>query len=112
MPHCWPKGDRRKSRAVFNRLTADLQADTRSCRGLLLRAAIGDGGRALKPTLRGGTADGWARGGPLRDGISTRHQAYRMHDSTDCVIRPRFQELVILPEAALGLRPPATPTQR
>lgn len=108
------KGDRRESRAVFNRLTeTDLQADTLDLAVAYYYAAIGDGGRALNRLSEAARRDGWARSGPLRDGISTRHQAYRMHDFDRLRDSPRFQELVSLPEeAALGLRPPAAPTQR
>lgn len=108
------KGDRRESRAVFNRLSeADLQPDTLDLAVAYYYTAIGDGGRAINRLSEAARRDGWARSGPHRDGISARHQAYRMHDFDRLRDHPRFIELVTQPEeATLGLRPPAIPAKR
>lgn len=108
------KGDRREARAVFNRLSdADLQADNLDLAVAYYYTAIGDQGRAINRLSEAARRDGWARGGPMRDGVSARHQAYRMHDFDRLRDHPRFQELVSQPEeSALGLRPPAAPADR
>lgn len=106
------RGDFREARAVFNRLTeADLQSETLDLAVAYYYTAIGDAPRAMNRLAEAARRDGWARGGPNRDGVSARHQAYRMHDFDRLRDHPRFQELISGPEErTLGLQSPGFPT--
>lgn len=108
------KGDRREARAVFNRLAdSDLQVDNLDLAVAYYYTAIGDSGRAINRLSDAARRDGWARGGPTRDGVSARHQAYRMHDFDRLRDHPRFHELVSQPEeSVLGLRSLSAPPRR
>ena len=108
------RGDLRESRAIFNRLTeADLQPDGMDLAVAYYFTAIGDAARALSRLAEASRRDGWSRGGPARDGVSARHQAYRMHDFDRLRDHPRFQELVSDPEErALGIYPLPDTTRR
>jgi len=99
------RGDRREARAIFNRLSeADLQPEGLDLAVAYYYTAIGDATRALSRLGEASRRDGWARGGPARDGVSARHQAYRMHDFDRLRDHPRFIELISGPEErALGL---------
>jgi tetratricopeptide (TPR) repeat protein len=102
------RGDRRAARALFNRLSeADLQPDSLDLAVAYYYTALGDSARAISRLADASRRDGWARGGPTRDGVSARHQAYRMHDFDRLRDHPRFIDLVAAPEErSLGVIEP------
>lgn len=111
------QGERRQARALFNRLgESDLQPEGMDLAVAYYFTALGDPARALARLADASRREGWSRGGPARDGVSSRHQAYRMHEFDRLRDHPRFSELVSEPEErALGLStlpPIVDPPQR
>lgn len=108
------RGNLREARALFNRLSdGELAPENMDLSVAYYFTAISDLGRAVTRLSDASRRDGWARGGAGRDGVSVRHQVYRMHDFDRLRDHPRFCELVTDPEEALlGLQDPPAASGR